>query len=175
MPLKRPKADKLPKPFRDIEAEHGESDHFRIIAIQRELDRIEGVSWNMPAPGVGARLSRLPRYKIWAVLPAIGMGLLIVASLYISSNFGFARPASIIWVENWAAGRTSDDAVEDRRQALADLKADIDRTLAEVEPKAATDSDAATHAAALKRYAAMAEQEGAQRDREVAEQAKGQR
>lgn len=169
MPLKRPKADKLPKPFRDIEAEHDESDRFRIMSIQRELDRIDGVSWNQPTPGFMGRLQNLPSYKIWATLPALGMGLLIIGSLWIVSNVGLVNPNRVIWVENWSATRTSNDAVEDRRRALAELKADIDRTLAVVEPKAETDEDAATHAAALRRYAAMAEQEGAQREREMAE------
>lgn len=171
MPLKRPKAEKLPKPFRDIEADHPESDRFRIMHIQQELDRMPGVSWNQPRPGLIARFNALPSYKIWAMLPAIGMGALIAVALFNTAFSGGVRVPTIIWVEDWAATRTSEDAVEERRLALARLKAEIDHTLTVVEPKAATDEDAATHAAALKRYAAIVAREEQQREKEMAERA----
>lgn len=168
MPMKRPKADKLPKPFRDIEHEHDEADRYRIMRMQRELDLLDGVSWNSSRPGLFGRIGNAPAYKIWALVPAIAMGAAIIGGFFLAADTGLVRAPRIIWVDSWAASRTGEDAVTDREAALADLRADIDRTLAVVEPKAGSDPDAATHAAALKRYAAMAEQEGAQRARELA-------
>ena len=167
MPLKRPKAEKLPKPFRDIENEHDEMDRYRIMRMQRELDALDGVSWNAPRLSWLGRLNHTPRYKIWAALPALAMGGVIIGSFFVAANTGFVRAPGIIWVESWAEGRTAGDAIADRDAALATLREDIARTLAVVEPKAASDPDAATHAAALRRYAAMAEQEAAQRAQEI--------
>lgn len=167
MPLKRPKAESLPKPFRDIENQHDEIDRYRIMRMQRELDALDGVSWNAPRLSLFGRLNRTPSYKIWATLPALAMGGIIVGSFFVAANTGFVRPPRIVWVESWAESRTADDAIADRDAALATLREDIARTLAVVEPKAASDPDAATHAAALRRYAAMAEQEAAQRAQEI--------
>ncbi len=171
MPMKRPKAEKLPKPFRDIEHEHDEADRFRIMRMQRELDLIDGVSWNEQTPGLLGRFNRLPRYKIWATLPALAMGAVIIGSFFVAADTGFVRTPRIIWVDSWAASRTAEDAIADREAALATLQADITRTLEVVEPRADSDPEAATHAAALRRYAAMAEQEAAQRARELEERA----
>lgn len=154
-------------PFKDIEAHHDDADRFRIIAMQREMDRIAGVSWNQPRLSAWQRFNALPSYKIWAALPAVGMGALIIAGFFVAADTGFVPPQRIMWVESWSAARSSDDAVADRAMALARLNEDINRTLAVVEPRAATDEDAATHAAALRRYAAMAEQEARQREREL--------
>ncbi len=167
MPLKRPKADKLPKPFRDIEADHSEADHFRIIRMQRELDAMAGVSWNQPKHGFFQRLAHMPRYRIWAILPAFGMGVLLVAGLVSMSSAGIVPPR-VLWVESWSAERSSGDAVADRAMVLAGIRDDIRRTLRVVEPKAATDEEAATHAAALRRYEAMIDQEEKQREKELA-------
>lgn len=168
MPLKRPKAEKLPKPFRDIEHEHDEMDRYRIMRMQRELDALGGVSWNAPRLSLFGRLNRTPPYKIWATLPALAMGGVIIGSFFLAADTGLVRAPRIIWVESWAQGRTAGDAIADRDAALETLREDIARTLAVVEPRAAGDPEAATHAAALRRYAAMAEQEAAQRSQEIA-------
>jgi hypothetical protein len=172
MPLKRPKAKPLPKPFPDIEHQHPEADRFRIMQMARELDSLAGVSWNAPRLGIKARLMTMPAHRAFAIFPALGMGAAIVAGLFVAADTGFQAGPRIIWVQSWGEDRTGRDAIETREQALADLRADIERTLEVVEPRAATDPDAASHAAALRRWAAMAEAEGAQRQRELEARAK---
>jgi hypothetical protein len=126
MPIKKPKAVKLPTPFADQQASDDDDARRRAILMKRELERAEGFSWNEPPQGLVARLRAQPLYKTVFAFGALGMGAAIVASFLIAMDSGIEVPTRIIYLESWRGDRTAQDAVDEREAAMDKLRAQIE-------------------------------------------------
>jgi 2-oxoisovalerate dehydrogenase E1 component beta subunit len=74
MPIKKPKAARLPSPFRDLMQSADDATRRRALVMNRELDRAGGFSWDAPRPGWADRV-RLTRERLLIGGAAIGMGV----------------------------------------------------------------------------------------------------
>jgi hypothetical protein len=137
MPLKKPKSPPLPRPFADLAASEDDGARRRAMLMKRELEQTGGFSWNRREPGLVARLRERPLYKTLFALGAVGMGAAIVASFLIAMDSGIEAPTRVIYVESWGAGRTSEDALAERDEAMAGLRARIEAQRAAEEAAAA--------------------------------------
>lgn len=126
MPIKKPKAVKLPTPFADQQASADDDARRRAILMKRELERTEGFSWNEPRQGLFARLRTQPLYKTVFAFGALGMGAAIVASFLIAMDSGIQVPTRIVYLESWRGDRTAQDAIDEREEAMNKLRAQIE-------------------------------------------------
>ena len=120
MPIKKPKAARLPSPFRDLMQSADDATRRRALVMNRELDRAGGFSWDAPRPGWADRV-RLTRERLLIGGAAIGMGVLLVGAFFVAADTGFTPPPRIIYIEDWRLDRSSEQAVADRDEAMADL------------------------------------------------------
>lgn len=125
MPLKKPKAVPLPKPFADLERSKDADVRRRALLMKRELERAGGFSWNEPEQGWWERAKAQPPHKKWFAAAAIGMGGLIVASFVIASDTGMKRPDLIVYADSWSGDRTAEDAIADREERMDALRAEV--------------------------------------------------
>lgn len=126
MPIKKPKAVKLPTPFADQQASDDDDARRRAILMKRELERAEGFSWNEPQQGLVARLRAQPLYKTIFAFGALGMGAAIVASFLIAMDSGIQVPTRVIYLESWRGDRSAQDAIDEREEAMDKLRAQIE-------------------------------------------------
>jgi len=125
MPLRKPKAVPLPKPFADLEKSPDDNARRRALLMKRELEQAGGFSWHEPDPGFWARIKAQPPHRKWFALAAVGMGALIVASFVIASDTGMTRPDFVVYAESWRGDRTAEDAVADREERMDALRAEV--------------------------------------------------
>ena len=125
MPLKKPKAVKLPTPFADLHASEDDDARRRAILMKRELERTEGFSWNAPRQSLLKRVLTAPLHKKLFALVAMGMGATIVAAFLVGMDSGIKVPTRIIYVESWSSQRTAQDAIDEREEAMDILRAQI--------------------------------------------------
>ena len=151
MPIKKPKSQPLPSPFRDLEKSGDESQRFRAIRMQREMAAMDGVSWNAPRPGLWQRIREQPRHRFVAAILATAMGMGIVGALVLASDTGYVPEERLIYFNSWGAGRTAEDAVADQKEAMDRLRTEVERNRAAV-------AAAEARATALERERAAARQ-----------------
>lgn len=125
MPIKKPKPVKLPTPFVAQELSDDDDARRRAILMKRELERADGFSWNEPHQGLFTRLRNQPRHKLIAGALSLGMAGAIVSAFLIGMDSGIEAPTRLVYMESWAGTRTSQDAVDEREQAMDELRAQI--------------------------------------------------
>jgi hypothetical protein len=125
MPIKKPKAVKLPTPFADQHASDDDDARRRAILMKRELERAEGFSWNEAQPGLVQRLREQPLYKTVFAIGAMAMGAAVVGAFLIAMDSGIQVPERIVYVESWRGGRTAAEAVAEREEAMDKLRAQV--------------------------------------------------
>jgi hypothetical protein len=125
MPIKKPKAVKLPTPFADQQASDDADARRRAVLMKRELERAGGFSWNEAQPGLLRRLREQPLYKTLFAILAFGMGGAVVASFLIAMDSGIEVPERIVYVESWRGNRTAEEAVAEREEAMDVLRAQV--------------------------------------------------
>jgi hypothetical protein len=127
VPLKKPKSAPLPAPFKDIAASGDEDKIMAARVIKRELDAAEGFSWNAKAEapkGPLGHLRAIPAHRKWFALASLGMGGVIILAFIIAAGTGFVKPEpGPIYFDSWEEGRTSEDALKDKEERMADLRA----------------------------------------------------
>jgi hypothetical protein len=155
MPLKKPKAPKLPSPFRDLAASGDSDTRRRAVLMTRELDRAGGFSWDAEQPTLAQRIRR-SRARLPFLAGAAAMGAMLVLGFIVAADTGFRPEPRIVYVDNWSARRTAEEAVADRAADMADY---YRRYAAQEAAAAATKPDpqtAASAAAAAEAAAAAA-------------------
>jgi hypothetical protein len=125
MPIKKPKAVKLPTPFADQSQSADDDARRRAILIKRELERTEGFSWNEAPVGMIQRLRDQPLYKTLFAVGAMGMGAAIVGAFLVAMDSGIQVPERIVYVESWRGNRTAQEAVAEREEAMDKLRAEV--------------------------------------------------
>ncbi|PZU50286.1 MAG: hypothetical protein DI568_03965 [Sphingomonas sp.] len=126
MPIKKPKALKMPTPFADQHESADDDARRRALLMKRELDEAGGFSWNAPRQGLVARWRAQPLYKTLFGFGALAMGGVIVGSFLIAMDSGIEVPERIVYFESWGGGRTSEDAVSEREEAMDKLRAQVE-------------------------------------------------
>ncbi len=127
MPLKRPKSPPLPTPFKDIAASGDEAKMMAARVIRSEMDRVEGFSWNRKPErpnGPFGVLRAIPAHRKWFALASLGMGGLIIAGFLVAANTGYVKPGpGPIYFDSWEQGRTAEDALADKEERMAEVRA----------------------------------------------------
>ena len=126
MPIKKPKALKMPTPFADQQESADDDARRRALLMKRELDEAGGFSWNAPQQGLVARWREQPWHKTVGAFVAAGMGAAIVGAFLIAMDSGIEVPERIVYFESWGGGRTSEDAVSEREEAMDKLRAQVE-------------------------------------------------
>lgn len=130
MPIKKPKAEKLPSPFQDLEKSGDDSQRMRAIRMKQELDTAGGFSWNAPRQSLIRRLLAWPRQRLAFALLAAGMGAGLIGAFALVADTGYVPPPTIIYIESWGADRTREDAAADQKEAMDKLRAEVARNRA---------------------------------------------
>lgn len=125
MPLKKPKPVKLPAPFKDLETSEDDDTRRRALLMKRELQQVEGFSWNAPAQTPVERIRRNVGRHFWPALAATGMGALLISAFVIAANTGVEAPLRVVYVESWRGTRTAEEAVAAREEAMDVLRAEV--------------------------------------------------
>ncbi|WP_374387852.1 hypothetical protein [Sandaracinobacter sp.] len=126
MPIKKPKAVKLPTPFADLHTSEDDDARRRALLMKRELEAADGFSWNAPRKGLISRWREQPLYKTLFAVGAAGMGAAIVAAFLVAMDSGIEVPERVIYLESWRGDRTAEDAVSEREEAMAKLRAQVE-------------------------------------------------
>jgi hypothetical protein len=126
MPMKKPKAVKLPTPFADQSASADDDARRRAVLMRRELEQAEGFSWNETEPGFVQRIREQPLYKTLFAVGALGMGAAIVGAFLVAMDSGIQVPTRIVYVESWRGDRTAQEAVDEREEAMDKLRAQVE-------------------------------------------------
>lgn len=121
MPIKRPKAVKLPLPFADLRKSPDDDVRRRAILMQRDLEGMDGFSWNDRSRQYGGRRPGAMRRMLFAG-GALAMGGVLVGGLMVADNVNFIPEPQIVYLENWSGDRTAADAVAERDAAMADFR-----------------------------------------------------
>lgn len=155
MPIKKPKAVKLPLPFQDQMQSADDHARRRGILMKRELEELGGFSWSEPGRGYSNRIGSFPRRMLFA-FGAVAMGGMIVGGLLLAETTGFKLGPTIVYMESWSGDRTAEDAIVERDAAMADLRR---RYIAQqdAEAKAAADAGNAEAEQAAREAIARAE------------------
>lgn len=125
MPIKKPKKVKLPTPFPTQELSEDPHARRRAFMMKRELERAGGFSWNDQPQGLVARVRAQPAHKIIGAFGALTMGGVIVSAFLIGMDSGIEVPERIVFMENWSGDRSSQDAIDEREEAMDKLRAQI--------------------------------------------------
>ncbi len=125
MPIRKPKAVPLPKPFADLERSPDEHARRRAILIKRELDEATGFSWHEPQQSWWKRMTTQPPHRKWFALGAVGMVAFIIFGFAAGTNTGLERPDFVVYVESWSGDRTAEDAIADREERMDALRAQV--------------------------------------------------
>jgi len=125
MPLRKPKAVPLPKPFADLERSTDDHARRRALLMKRELDQAGGFSWDEAQPGFWQRMKSQPPHKKWFGAAAIGMGAFIIFGFAAGTNTGMKRPDFIVYADSWRGDRTAEDAIADREERMDALRAEV--------------------------------------------------
>lgn len=146
MPLKRPKAVRVPLPFPDNELSKDEDKRRRAIRAKRDLDELDGYSWSRkPHRGIATRVAagarRLPAQFPFLVAGA-GMGGLLILGFFIASDTGLRVGPRVVYAESWADGRTAEDAAAEREEAMEALRQRYAAHNAEIDARAAARREA---------------------------------
>lgn len=126
MPMKKPKAVKLPTPFADQSASADDDVRRRAILMRRELEAADGFSWNEARPGLVQRIREQPLYKTLFAAGAIGMGAAIVGAFLVAMDSGIQVPERIVYMESWRGDRTAQEAIDEREEAMDKLRAQVE-------------------------------------------------
>lgn len=126
MPMKKPKAVKLPTPFADQSASADDDARRRAILMRRELEAADGFSWNEARPGLVRRIREQPLYKTLFAAGAIGMGAAIVGAFLVAMDSGIQVPERIVYMESWRGDRTAQEAIDEREEAMDKLRAQVE-------------------------------------------------
>lgn len=126
MPIKKPKPVKLPTPFAAQELSPDDDARRRAILMKRELEQAGGFSWNEQPVGLIARLRGQPRHKLIAGAMSLAMAGTIVSAFLIGMDSGIEVPDRLIYMESWAGSRTSQDAIDEREEAMDKLRAQVE-------------------------------------------------
>lgn len=125
MAMKKPKAQKAPMPFPAQEASDDDDARRRATLMRRDLEQGDGFSWNRQPRGLWARLRSVPPHKLASGFIALSMGLAIVGGFLLAMDSGITIPERIVFMQNWGADRTAEDAIRDRDEAMDRLRAEI--------------------------------------------------
>jgi hypothetical protein len=125
MPLKKPKEVKLPKPFADLEQSEDDAQRMRALVMKREMLGTDGFSFTAPPESWWALQKARLGPNAGSALAALGMGALLVTGFMIAANTGIERPETIIYAESWRGDRSAKDAVDEREEAMAKLRAEV--------------------------------------------------
>lgn len=158
MPIKKPKAVKLPLPFQDLSLSTDDNVRRRGILMKRELEQVGGFSWSAPGRGYANPHRPVGRRLLFAG-GALLMGGVLVGALMLASDTGFTPGPQIIYVRSWSGDRTAADAIAERDADMAGLR----QRYIEQQAQIATSADAAGDA-----DAAQAAREAAARVEEQA-------
>ncbi len=126
MPMKKPKAVKMPTPFADQSTSADDDARRRAILMRRELERAQGFSWNEDQPRFVRRIREQPLYKTLFAVGALGMGAAIVGAFLVAMDSGIEVPERIIYAESWSGDRTAQEAVDEREEAMDRLRAQVE-------------------------------------------------
>ena len=125
MPIKKPKPVKLPTPFAAQELSDDDDARRRAILMKRELERAGGFSWNEAPRGFIERIRSQPRHKLIGAIGAAAMGSVIILAFLIGMDSGIEVPERLVYMESWSGNRTSQDAIDERDEAMDKLRAQI--------------------------------------------------
>lgn len=125
MPIKKPKPVKMPTPFAAQELSDDDDARRRAILMKRELEQAGGFSWNEPKQGFFTRIRNQPRHKVIAGVLSLGMAGAIVSAFLIGMDSGIEVPERLVYMESWSGKRTSQDAIDEREEAMDALRAQI--------------------------------------------------
>lgn len=125
MPLRKPKAVPLPRPFTDLERSADEHARRRALLMKRELDEAGGFSWHAAQPGWRQRMKAHPPHRKWFAAAAVGMSALIVFGFAAGTSTGIKPPDFIVFFENWGGDRTAEDAIAAREERMDALRAEV--------------------------------------------------
>ena len=125
MPIKKPKPVKMPTPFAAQELSDDDDARRRAILMKRELEQAGGFSWNEPQQGLFTRIRNQPRHKVIAGALSLGMAGAIVSAFLIGMDSGIEVPERLVYMESWSGKRTSQDAIDEREEAMDALRAQI--------------------------------------------------
>lgn len=127
MPMKKPKAVKIPMPFALAQLSADDKGRRRALLMNHELNLDDGYSWNRlrAEGGLLARLRQTPPHKILGGFLALVMGGVIMAAFLLGMDSGISPVERIVFMEGWRADRTAEDAVRDREEAMDRLRAQV--------------------------------------------------
>ncbi|MFA7439524.1 MAG: hypothetical protein WCZ66_00995 [Sphingomonadaceae bacterium] len=147
MPLKKPKAVRVPLPFPDNELSKDENKRRRAIRAKRDLEELDGFSWSKKprrgiAERVGDRMRRLPA-QFPFLMAGVGMGGLLILGFVIASDTGLRVGPRVVYAESWGSERTAEDAAAEREAAMEALRQRYAAHNAEIDARAAAQREAA--------------------------------
>jgi hypothetical protein len=125
MPLRKPKAVPLPKPFADLERSPDDHARRRALLMKRELDQAGGFSWDEAQPGFWQRIRESSRptrngsgRQRWA-------WALSSSAASCRNRHRHEGPDFIVYADSWSGDRTAEDAIADREEAMDKLRAEV--------------------------------------------------